>query len=168
MKDRHICRDRNNKKIKDASGKTMTLQKGYMCFTISEACKLFCDNNPLVKISHTSFYNQKPDFIQLRAETPVNACLCTYHENMRLLTSAVEKLPDISGLINRVVCDKNNSNCMMQKCETCKNLSLWDEFTKEILDENDLKQLHYAQWQKMKMITSNELNYLVRWLILLI
>ena len=106
----------------------MTLQKRYMRFTISEAYKLFCDNNPLVKISRTSFYNQKPDFIQLRAETPVNTCLCTYHENMRLLTSAVEKLPDISGLINRVVCDKSNPNCMMQKCETCKNLSLWHEF----------------------------------------
>ena len=48
MKDRHICRDRNNKKIKDASGKTMTLQKRYMCFTISEAYKLLCDNNPAV------------------------------------------------------------------------------------------------------------------------
>ena len=37
MKGRHICRDRNNKKINDASGKTMTLQKRYMCFPISEA-----------------------------------------------------------------------------------------------------------------------------------
>ena len=36
----------------------------------------------------------------------------------------------------------------MQKSETYKNLSLWHEFTKEILDENDLKQLHYTQWQK--------------------
>ena len=36
-----------------------------MCFTVNEAYKLFCDNNPAVKISHTSFYNQKPDFIQL-------------------------------------------------------------------------------------------------------
>ena len=37
---------------------------------------------------------------------------------------------------------------MMQKCETCKNLSLWHELTKEVLDENDVKQLHYAQQQK--------------------
>ena len=78
MKDMHIFRDRNNKKIKDASGKTMTYQKRYMCFTISEVYKLFCDNNPLVKISRTSFYNQKPDFIQLRAETPVNTCFGKY------------------------------------------------------------------------------------------
>ena len=42
LKDRHIYRDKN-KKIKDASEKTMTLQKRYMCFTISEAYKLFCD-----------------------------------------------------------------------------------------------------------------------------
>ena len=37
---------------------------------------------------------------------------------------------------------------MMQKCEACKNSSLWHEFTKDILDENDVKQIHYAQWQK--------------------
>ena len=43
MKDRHICRDKNNKKIKDTSEKKVTLQKRYMCFTISEAYKLFCD-----------------------------------------------------------------------------------------------------------------------------
>ena len=122
MKDRCICRDRKNKKIKDAGGKTMTLQKRYMCFTISETYKLFCNNNRAVEISCTSFYNQKPDFIQLWAETPVNTC--TYHENMRLLTSVVEKLPDIIGLINRTVCDKNSPNWLMQECETCKNLSL--------------------------------------------
>ena len=82
MKDRHICRDENNKKIKDASGKAMTVQKRYMCFTISEAYKLFCVGNPAVKIGHTSFYNWKPDFMQLRTETPVTACLCTYRENV--------------------------------------------------------------------------------------
>ena len=82
MKGRHICRDRNSKKIKNASGKTITLQKRYMCLTISQAYKLFCDSNPVVNIIHTSFYNQKPDFIHLQAETPVNTCLCTYHENM--------------------------------------------------------------------------------------
>ena len=40
MKDRYIFRDRNNKKIKGASGKTMRFRKRYMCFTISEAYKL--------------------------------------------------------------------------------------------------------------------------------
>ena len=64
---------------------------------------------------------------------------------MQLLTSVVEKLPDIIGLINQIICDKNNPNCMMQKFETCKKLSLWHELTKEILDENDVKQLLYAQ-----------------------
>ena len=47
--------------------------------------------------------------------------------------------------------DKNNPDCMMQKWENCKNWSLWDEFTKEILDENDVKQLHYANGKKFKM-----------------
>ena len=148
MKDRPICRDRNNKKIKDASGKTMGLQKRCMCFTISEACILFCNGNPAVQISCTSFYNQKPDFIQLREETPVNTCLCTYHENMWLLNSAVEKLPDISGLINRIVYDKNSPNYRKQKCGTGKNLSLWHKFTKEILDQNGVKQFHSAKWQE--------------------
>ena len=50
MKYGHICKDENNKKIKDASGKTMALQK-------IEANKLLCDNSPAVKISPTSFYN---------------------------------------------------------------------------------------------------------------
>ena len=45
---------------------------------------------------------------------------------------------------------------MMQRFDTCKTLCFWHEFTKEILDENDLKQLQYAQWQKqIKMTTSN-------------
>ena len=82
MKNRHTCRDENNKELKDTSGKTMTLKNRYMCFTINEACKVFCDNIPTVKVSRTSFNNQKPSFIQLRAETPVDTCLYTYHENM--------------------------------------------------------------------------------------
>ena len=113
----------------------MTLQKRHTCFTISEAYKLFCDKNPAVKILHTSFYNQKPGFTWLQAEKPVHNCLRTYHKNMPLLISAALLI-------------SYNPNCMMQNCETCKNLSLWHEFTKEILDENDLKQLCYAQWDK--------------------
>ena len=49
MKYGHICKDENNKKIKDASVKAMAFQK-------IEAHKLLCDNNPAVKISSASFY----------------------------------------------------------------------------------------------------------------
>ena len=67
---------------------------------------------------------------------------------MWLLNSAVEKLPDISGLINRIVYDKNSPNYRKQKCGTGKNLSLWYKFTKEILDQNGVKQFHCAKWQE--------------------
>lgn len=41
MKDRPICRDENNKKVKNASGKTTTIQKRYTSLPTKH--KLFCD-----------------------------------------------------------------------------------------------------------------------------
>ena len=75
---------------------------------------------------------------------------------MLLLISAIDKLPDISGLIATIICDKNNPNSMMQKYETCKHLSPWHEFTKKVIDENDQSSYSIHNGKKIKMITPNK------------
>ena len=125
MKDRYICRNESGQKLVDSDGKTVSVQKRYMCYTLNESYKLFCDQNLSIKISRTTFYNCKPDHVMLRADTPANTCLYTYHENMRLLVSAVEHLPDMTELVKNIVCDKKSKLCMMQSCDSCGHLRLW-------------------------------------------
>ena len=60
-----------------------------MMYTLSEAFEMFCEQHPKTKISQSTFWNCMPDHVMLRANTPADICLCTYHENICLLLNAI-------------------------------------------------------------------------------
>ena len=116
-----------------------------MMYTLSEAFELFRDQYPEIKISCCTFCNCMPDTIMLRANTPANMCLCTYHENMQLLVSAVD--PPVIDLLQHVVCDVKSQRCMLQSCESYCNLSLWKQYCENTFTEGDLQEeISYRQW----------------------
>ena len=75
-----------------------------MMYTLSKAFEMFCEH-PKAKISQSTFCNCMADHVMLRANTPADMCLCTYHENMHLLVIAIEKLPSLTDLLKLAVCD---------------------------------------------------------------
>ena len=74
-------------KVRDKNGDTVKLQRYYMIYTLSEAFEMFFEQHPGTKISWLAFCNCIPDHVMLRANTPANICLFTYHKKMRLLVS---------------------------------------------------------------------------------
>lgn len=75
--------------------------------------------------------------IMLTANTLANICLCTYHEKMQLVVSAIEKLPRVLYFLQHVTCDLNSRHCMLQSCQSCCKLLLLKQYCRVALtDEN--------------------------------
>ena len=147
IRDRHILRDENGRKVVGDDGKSKSIQKRYLCYTFNEAYKMFCIDYPYIKLGRTSFHSCKPDHVMLRSETPANSCLCIYHENLRLLVISISCFPQLKEFISSIVCDTTKRECMLQTCTICKDLKLWHEIKRDKAEDDDQSLMSYYQWQ---------------------
>ena len=67
----------------------------------------------------------QPSNIKLFDHIPYDVCMCSYHENIRLLLVALKEHTELSvnfqGFINQVTCDSSQNSCMSNECNGCKN-----------------------------------------------
>ena len=65
--------------------------------------------------------------MKLFDQIPHQVCVCSYHENVRLLLVALKEHTslntDFSAFIEQVTCDASSKNCMSGKCSECDNAS---------------------------------------------
>ncbi len=107
------------------------LQKRHMYYTVKETHSLFKLENPDLKIGKSKFAQLKPANVLHKSETPKDACLCTYHENINLLCEAVHKaMPDFptysSDFVSNFVCSADSEKCMTGNCDVCsQKTSTW-------------------------------------------
>ena len=74
-------------------------------------------------------------------------CLCIYHENMRLLENATEKLPSVTDLLKHAVCDVKSQKCMFQSCECCCKLLFLNQYcTNNFTDKELQREIRYCHW----------------------
>ena len=50
-----------------------------------------------------------------------SACVCTYHQNVKLMLSCIDRSLDSKEVLKFYVCDVNNENCMIHHCHDCPN-----------------------------------------------
>ena len=89
MENKYIIPDERGSKVRDENRDTVKLKRHYMISTLSEAFEMFREQYPKTKISWSTFCNCMPGHLMLRANTPADICLYTYHEKMRLLLNAI-------------------------------------------------------------------------------
>ena len=77
---------------------------------------------------------------------PHNVCVCSYHENVRLLLVALKDhtalATEFRRFIDQITCNSDNKMCMSCECDECK--SLFDAFVPQSPSDT----LKYQQWQK--------------------
>ena len=75
-------------------------------------------------------------------------CLCTTHQNTILSVYALNWEVTYKDLVNKVVCDPSNCECMMHRCTNCPGTNALRKFLEEELSDIDPDfQFHYSQWQ---------------------
>lgn len=110
----------------------------------------FCTEYPNIKISYAFFARLRPFWIIPRKSNTRDTCLCITHENMNLLIRALSindviKEKKYQDVIASIVCDSNNENCMLRKCEKCINKKV--QFNS---DKNKSDKFPYKKWVTRK------------------
>ena len=67
----------------------------------------------------------RPAHVKLFDHLPHQVCVCSYHENVRLILVALKSDSDLSTnfstFVNQIVCDSQSKECMSKECLVCKD-----------------------------------------------
>lgn len=97
-----------------------TQQVRYMMMSLREAYNKFTEQHSTVKMSLSKFCELRPPNVKLFDHLPHQVCLCSYHENVRLLLVALREHSSLSAeyscFIEQVTCDATSKKCMTRQC----------------------------------------------------
>lgn len=136
-----------------------TEQVRYMLMSLREAHSKFKEDNPSLKVGLSKFCELRPEHVKLFDQLPHQVCVCSCHENVRLLFIALKEYTalssEFSGFITQITCDSSSKECMSCKCSDCKDMI--DEFA-----PNDCSPaLCYHQWRSVDNCVGLGLGLLV-------
>ena len=96
-----------------------------MLTSLREAYSKLKEEYPSLKVGLTKFCEWRPAHVKLFDQIPHQVCVCSYHENVRLLLVALKDHTtlntDFSAFIEQVTCDPSTKVCMSGKCSKCAN-----------------------------------------------
>ena len=122
-----------------------TQQVRYMMMSLREAYNKFIEQHSTMKMSLSKFCELRPPNVKLFDHLPHQVCLCSYHENVRLLLEVLREHSSLStkfsSFIEQVTCDATSKKCMTRDCSTCVDL------INEFAPQSSSVILQYYQWK---------------------
>jgi hypothetical protein len=113
--------------------------------TVREAYEQFKLAYPNEKLGSTSFSLLRPKNVLPMCDIPQSVCLCKYHTNVDLLLLSLNPIlntPKTTQLFREaLVCNSDNEQCMSLRCETCGDMTHFDEVYK-CSDDDGAKHLN--------------------------
>jgi hypothetical protein len=111
-----------------------TMQRRYLILATAEVYACFKEEFPNIRVGETMFRKLRPMHVLYASETPRNTCLCTLHENMKLLFDSANRhskkgevrIPLFtSAVLSEFVCDTPSHACYYNECSDCKDAQLF-------------------------------------------
>ena len=101
---------------------------------LSEICVHFKDENANVSVRFSTFATLRPKCcVTVGASGSHSLCVCTYHQNVELMLSAVNPALDCKYILSFFVCDICNQTCMLHHCDDYPSETDVKHFLKEQL-----------------------------------
>jgi hypothetical protein len=170
-----ISRQSPNRKdvvnIRESDGTKTSVPCRHLLMSINECFEQFKEEHPDVIVGRSKYYSLRPKWVKFTVEH--SSCHCLYHENytfltkvcfllskndcrivtgvflyMQALSDAVEVSMKPVDIVNLVVCDESDIECMHQNCQDCRDtlpsVAIIDKYKNlNVHDDCD-----YMQWQK--------------------
>ena len=118
-----MCPGRKDCVTVRTSGQKERLQKRLMIMNLAEAHQIYLKDNPERSVGLSKFCEMRPQQVQLLSEKDQQVCLCKYHENADLITSAFSSITHMPSqadkLLNKTVCSMENEQCVDRACAEC-------------------------------------------------
>ena len=123
-------------------------QKRLILINLAEMYAEFKKVNPGIKIGLSKFCSLKPKWcVYAGASGTHSVCVCTHHQNAKLLVDAISWELDYKTLMGKVVCDTENNMCMVHRCPKCPGKEALLSFLKNEIEMEDEDEMYINQWQ---------------------
>ena len=108
----------------------------------------------------SKFAELRPKWCVLAGSTGTHSvCVCSIHQNAKLLVSAIDWEITYKDLMGKIVCNASNKECMMHRCEKCPGRVALQKFLDEEMDEMEPdEEFHYSQWDTTDHATLNTIT----------
>lgn len=138
------------------NGKKIVKQKRLVLCNLNELYVAFKKSHPECEIGRSKFCELRPKWCILAGASGTHSvCVCVYHQNMKLMVNSAKLNVDYKELIDLLVCDINNYDCMMHLCERCPGkenmLELFRDSEEDLPDHIEFKQ--WVTTDRAEMVT---------------
>ena len=127
-------------------------QKRLILCNIREAYLQYKSTFPDDKIGFSKFAELRPKWFRTVGQSgSYNICVCGYHQNVKLMLSAVNPTLRYQVLLEMCVCDVTRKDCMLNKCEDCPAFeNVVDFLRNEICKKQSADDtIFFKQWEKV-------------------
>jgi len=143
-----ICPGKKDYVSVKVNGKKEHIQKRLILCNLNELYASFKEKTSL-KIGFSKFCSLRPKWcVTVGASGSHTVCVCTLHQNTKLMLSSVSKKLDYHDMMAMVVCDTQSKQCMIHRCINCPGVNPLHIFLKDTL-ETDFDfddDIHFQQW----------------------
>lgn len=135
--------------IKDKNGQKQHVQKRLILGNLKEIYEQYKNefqHSP--KVGFSTFASLRPKYCIIAGANGTHSiCVCVYHQNPKLMISAIGcKDINIKILMEKCVCNMNNKQCMLQQCRKCPGINGISNFLQLMLESDCRDIINFSQW----------------------
>ena len=120
--------------IRNKEGSKEKVQKRLLFANISEIFANFKAEFSSLKIGFSTFALLRPKWcMPVGVAGSNNVCVCTYHQNVKLMLNTVNTSLNYKNVLKLCVCSTENSDCMLDHYDLCLEQTVVRNFLKEQL-----------------------------------
>ena len=150
------CSDENSRQLpgkKDSVSvaKNERVSKRLLLCNLKELYALFKGTYAEEKLSFSKFASLRPKWcVSAGPKGTHSVCICSYHQNVKLLLSAIGLEDSYQTLIEMIVCNYESKVCMVHRCQDCPGILRVSHFLETYLrgkdDEYIDSEVSFKQW----------------------
>ena len=132
-------------------GQRTQIQKRLLLINLKELYTELKAKEPICKIGFSKFCELRPAWcVTVGARGAHSVCVCEIHQNVKLLIDATPGVKNYQELMTAIVCDHQNRDCMLHRCDMCPGTSSFSDsvmvkFTQADMAEED--PVSFKQWE---------------------
>jgi hypothetical protein len=141
---------KNVKSVKQPNGKRLKIQKRLLLVNVDELHsdykKKYKNIDGIKTFGLSAFADLRPKHVITVGSSGSHlVCVCIYHQNVKLMLSAIGLGEERHLLMDKVVCSVYNKMCMVNRCPSCPKSEALESFSEDLIgDENET--ISYKQW----------------------
>ena len=153
---------KNVKSVKKPNGKRLKVQKRLLLVNIDELhldYKKKYNINGIRTLGFSAFAELRPKHVITVGSSGTHSVgVCIYHQNVKLMLSAIGLADERHLLMDKIVCSVYNKVCMLTRCPSCPTtdalLSHLEDFIGDEIDDISYKQWTHTDGNKLENITA--------------